>query len=70
MKELCIEKMELVSGGSITDCVGVGLSILSVVALTYTTGPLWAVAGGWGIWAAGTAIAIDGCADTISGRHK
>jgi hypothetical protein len=70
MRELSIDSMEMVRGGSIGDCVGVGLSILSVVALTYTTGPLWAVAGGWGIWAAGTALAIDGCADTIAGRKR
>ncbi|MFC0655211.1 hypothetical protein [Mongoliitalea lutea] len=69
MKELNFEKMEMVSGGSIRDCVGVGLSILGFVALTYTTGPLWAVAGGYGIWAVSTAIAIDGCADTIAGRN-
>ena len=66
MKELSIEKMEMViGGGSGWDCAGVGLAMASVVFLTYTTGPLWAVAGGWGVWAAGTSIAVNGCAEYI-----
>jgi len=69
MKELDLENMEKVNGGgSVWDCVGVGLSIVGVVTLTFTTGPLWAVAGGWTVWAGASAIAANGCSDYLVGR--
>jgi hypothetical protein len=68
MKELSIETMERLEGGSMMDCVGVGASIVGAVFLTYTTGPLWAVAGGWSVWVATTAAAVYGCGNTLGSR--
>lgn len=66
MKELSIERMEMVSGGgSAWDCAGAVVAMGAAVFMTYTTGPLWAIAGGWGTWAAGSLATAYNCADYI-----
>lgn len=49
MNELSIEKMEMVSGGSLAGCVGGAMGILAIVAgvALIPAGPLGWAAAGW-----------------------
>jgi hypothetical protein len=49
MKELSIEKMEMVSGGSLPGCAGAVVGVVAIVAgvALIPTGPLGWAAAGW-----------------------
>jgi hypothetical protein len=59
MKELSIEKMEMVNGGSLPGCVGAVFGVVGIVAgiALIPTGPLGWTAAGW-LYTGGVAAGI------------